>query len=97
MRYSFYCALCFLITGCSTQYSCDIDVAFSNVTPMVEEANAAFDKAEKELLNIKPDDIVRPDPDISKCPCKGSGVITHGDGHQTQCPYHSKTMNILKR
>lgn len=31
-----------------------------------------------------------PNSDAAKCPCKGSGQITHGDGHQTPCPYHSK-------
>ena len=29
-----------------------------------------------------------PDPDPAKCPCKGTGIITHGDGHTTECPYH---------
>lgn len=40
--------------------------------------------------NVDPDvtpDLV-PDPDPEKCPCKGTGVITHGDGHKTECPYH---------
>ena len=31
-----------------------------------------------------------PDPDINKCVCDGTGIITHGDGHTTPCPYHSK-------
>jgi len=31
-----------------------------------------------------------PNPDINKCACKGTGSITHGDGHKTPCPYHSK-------
>ena len=92
--------LLLVLVGCSYNYSCDIDAAFSDVTPMVNEANSAFKKAEDEILNIKPvtpDDVVIPDPDPKKCPCKGSGVITHGDGHTTQCPYHSKTTHILKR
>jgi len=32
-----------------------------------------------------------PNPDVNKCVCEGSGVITHGDGHTTPCPYHSKS------
>jgi len=35
----------------------------------------------------------KPDPDPAKCACKGTGVITHGDGHQTPCPYHGKGNN----
>ena len=33
----------------------------------------------------------KPDPDPLKCPCKGTGDITHGDGHITPCPYHQKS------
>lgn len=91
----YWILLCLFLAGCASNYSCDIDAAFSDVTPMVTEANQAFEKAENDLLNIKPDDIVRPNPDVSKCPCGGTGVIKHGDGHQTQCPYHSKTSNII--
>lgn len=36
-----------------------------------------------------PDEIV-PHPDKDKCPCKGTGTITHGDGHKTECPYHGR-------
>lgn len=31
-----------------------------------------------------------PHPDVDKCPCKGTGFITHGDGHKTECPYHGE-------
>lgn len=51
----------------------------------------AFDKAEKEIFDIDPTpnpDVIVPDEDPEKCPCKGTGVITHGDGHTTECPYH---------
>jgi hypothetical protein len=86
-----------LLYGCSQKYNSEIDLAFSDVTPMVQEANSAFSKAEEKLLNVKPDNIIRPDPDPVKCPCKGTGIIKQGDGHTTQCPYHGKTTQILKR
>lgn len=37
-----------------------------------------------------PDDeqVDGPHEDPAKCVCKGTGKITHGDGHQTECPYH---------
>jgi hypothetical protein len=85
------------LSGCCSKYTCDIDAAFSDVTPMVNEANIAFEKAEKEILNVKPDGIIRPDPDPVKCPCKGTGLIKQGDGHVTQCPYHGKTTQTLTR
>ena len=60
----------------------------------------SFDKAEAEgyvafvvnTVEKKEDnnDQIGPDPDINKCACKGTGSITHGDGHKTPCPYHSK-------
>ena len=60
----------------------------------------SFDKAEAEgyvafvvnTVEKKEDnnDQAGPDPDINKCACKGTGSITHGDGHKTPCPYHSK-------
>jgi len=29
-----------------------------------------------------------PHEDPAKCVCRGTGKITHGDGHQTPCPFH---------
>lgn len=26
-------------------------------------------------------------PIVKECECKGTGTITHGDGHKTPCPY----------
>ena len=54
---------------------------------------AAFEAAEKKYLDNDPtpptpDDDLKPHPDPAKCPCKGTGRITHGDGHSTPCPYH---------
>jgi hypothetical protein len=53
----------------------------------------AFDNAEKKVLSDSV--IVVPVPkgpheDPKKCVCGGSGTITHGDGHKTPCPFHSK-------
>ena len=86
------------LCGCSSkQYSCDIDAAFSDVTPMVEQANVAFKSAEDKILNIKPDEILKPDPDPAKCICKGTGLIKQGDGHVTKCPYHGNSTTTMKR
>jgi len=46
---------------------------------------ASFTEAEVDP-DVAPDLV--PNPDAAKCPCKGTGVITHGDGHTTECPYH---------
>lgn len=91
--------VCFLILlcGCCTKYNCNIDSAFNNVEPMINEVNAAFDKAEKELLNVEPDTVPGPHPDPAKCICKGTGIIKQGDGHTTKCPYHGVSSTILKR
>lgn len=42
--------------------------------------------------DASPDDeetVDGPHEDPEKCVCKGTGKITHGDGHQTDCPYHA--------
>ncbi len=64
----------------------------SYVSEWQEKAKASFDKAEAEILIIKPkpDNIVGPNPDVSKCICKGTGVIVQGDDHKTPCPFHYK-------
>lgn len=46
------------------------------------KAVKAFDTAESKVLNVSPD---KPDV-VEKCPCNGTGVIVHGDGHRTACP-----------
>tara|TARA_B100001094_G_scaffold332984_1_gene407689 strand:- start:558 stop:962 length:405 start_codon:yes stop_codon:yes gene_type:complete len=55
----------------------------------------SFDKAESEIYKVPSPDIVGPDPDPKKCICGGSGVIVHGDGHKTTCPYHGKKMSQI--
>ena len=57
--------------------------------------NDAFDRAENDILdnlpNPDPDpEPLGPDPDPDKCVCGGTGIITHGDGHTTDCPYHKQ-------
>jgi len=79
--------------GCNTE---DITNMYAEyVEQWKKEISNAFDLAEVKIYNIKPnpDDIVGPHPDPDKCVCKGSGWITHGDGHKTPCPYHAKKIN----
>lgn len=96
----YYCIIFLFLaicSGCSKQYTYNIDSIFDGVSLIVEEANVAFAKAEAKILVVNPDNIIRPDPDAAKCPCKGTGLIKHGDGHTTKCPYHEKSTAILKR
>lgn len=60
-----------------------------NVDELKKLAARSFDEAEIKVYNVKPvPDIVGPNEDPAKCICRGSGVIVHGDGHTTSCPYH---------
>ena len=70
-----------------------------NFSLIKKSSEFSYDKAEAEgyvafvANSVKKKDNnneVGPDPDINKCACKGTGSITHGDGHKTPCPYHSK-------
>ena len=64
------------------------------VEDLVTQVNQAFDEAEKSVLGTNPDppkpEPIGPHPDPDKCICKGTGIIIHGDGHTTDCPYHKK-------
>lgn len=41
----------------------------------------------KTILNSNETPDISPTPDNQDCPCnKRTGVITHGDGHQSKCP-----------
>ena len=87
---------------CGSLYIPDISIieeeikqsTHTNVEVWKAEAKQAFVKAEEEVLKPEPDPditpVPEPNPDAKKCPCKGSGWITHGDGHKTPCPYHSE-------
>ena len=66
----------------------------SDVEPIINRTELAFKQAESKVLTVVPDDDIEPlgpDPDASKCACKGTGRIVHGDGHTTDCPYHSSS------
>ena len=71
----------------------DVELVKGQVDGMLLDVHQAFNEAENDILNIEPDpepdpEPLGPDPDASKCICKGTGIITHGDGHTTDCPYH---------
>jgi len=73
----------------------DTDVVMmyaSLVEQWKEQISKSFDEAERLVYNVVPDidDELIPNEDPAKCPCKGTGVIVHGDGHDTPCPFHSK-------
>jgi len=61
------------------------DVTFQ-LDPLEAEGYVAFVVNADEPDNE--DSVLKPDPDAKKCICKGTGIITHGDGHTTDCPYH---------
>ena len=64
------------------------------VNTIMKNIVTAFGLAETTILKVKPDipddTPDGPHPDVNKCVCRGTGKITHGDGHQTDCPYHGK-------
>ena len=78
--------------GCKTE---DIANMYSGyIEEWKKQVDSAFDEAEIKIYNIKPTpDIVGPNEDPDKCVCKGTGVIRHGDGHTTACPYHGSKFN----
>jgi hypothetical protein len=84
------------ILGCDPNYGFqqeDITKMYASyVDAWQKEAKISFDQAEAVVFSVKPkpDEIVGPNPDVSKCICKGSGIIVQGDGHKTPCPYHHK-------
>ena len=63
-------------------------------SPVISTQLMAVSFVEEE---VKPDipDLV-PNEDPAKCPCKGTGKITHGDGHQTDCPFHGNQDSTSK-
>lgn len=56
-----------------------------SVTELRKVVVEAINKVEKVLLGDRPDPKPKP-PEPNKCPCNGTGYITHGDGHKTVCP-----------
>jgi hypothetical protein len=86
----------FLLLSSSTAYALpEINMAqvyTSLVDQWREEIKNAFEQAEKLIYNVVPnpdEDLLIPDEDPAKCPCKGTGTIKQGDGHETECPFHS--------
>jgi hypothetical protein len=64
----------------------------SDIAPIISSTESAFTQAESKVLKAVPDDDIEPlgpNPDVNKCICKGTGKIVQGDGHKTDCPYHS--------
>ena len=59
------------------------------VKKMIDDTVEAFEDAESKVFKkpVTPD-VDGPHPDADKCVCKGTGKITHGDGHTSPCPYH---------
>ena len=78
--------------GCNTEDLTNMYAGY--IEQWKQEITNAFDEAEIKVYNITPTpDIVGPDEDPDKCVCKGTGVIRHGDGHTTPCPYHGSKFN----
>lgn len=94
---SFALLLPFIFSGVIRTKDTNFSMSKTNVDDLVYSANNAFSKAEKEIFDIKPkpdENIIRPNPDPKKCPCKGTGRIIHGDGHTTECPFHGAGLII---
>ena len=67
------------------------DLTSESIQPIISRTEEAFTKAETSVLKTVPDDEpLGPDPDPEECICKGTGKIVQGDGHVSDCPYHSK-------
>ena len=71
----------------------------TDIQPIIERTEEAFSESEASVLKVVPDedeDVLGPDPDPEKCICKGTGKIVQGDGHVSDCPYHSKKSEATK-
>ena len=69
----------------------------TDLQPIIDRTQEAFSESEASVLKIVPDDEpLGPDPDPEKCICKGTGKIVQGDGHVSDCPYHSKKSEVSK-
>jgi len=77
--------------GFSSKYSLTND----DINTIINNTTQAFTQAEGDVFGLSPvipdDGPLVPDPDPTKCICGGTGKIIHGDGHETDCPYHAKT------
>lgn len=91
----FHSAIILLALSSTAYCISDTDVVMmyaSLVEQWKEQISKSFDEAERLVYNVVPDidDELIPNEDPAKCPCKGTGKIVHGDGHDTPCPFHSK-------
>jgi len=86
--------------NCCTLETKDIANMYENyIEDWKNKSKRAFDEAEAKIFTTpKPPVVIVPmeDPDPAKCICKGTGIITHGDGHKTPCQYHGVNKQLLK-
>jgi len=61
-------------------------VTLRDWAPVIATQLMTVSFVEEEVKPDVPD--LAPNEDPDKCPCKGTGKITHGDGHKTDCPFH---------
>jgi hypothetical protein len=98
------CVLLGILFSVKSEVSSRNSLTNDETNTIINKIDEAFDLAEQKVLKIEPipdDEPSKPDPDVNKCVCKGTGVITHGDGHTTDCPYHkrevaSKNMECIR-
>lgn len=81
------------VAGCNLVAIPDTIVPIRDWTPLISVQMMSATLSAKE--DVKPDvpDLV-PHEDPDKCPCRGTGVITHGDGHKTECPFHGSEQGV---
>jgi hypothetical protein len=82
----FVLSVAFLIGGCSQSFL----EAYVDTTDWTPTISVSLAIATLDTPDPAPDNIPEPNPDPEKCPCKGTGILTHGDGHTTPCPYHGE-------
>jgi hypothetical protein len=80
----------FVALGCSK--SEPVYVSGADWTPTISVSLGVATLANEATPDVVPDNSPEPHPDVDKCACKGTGVLTHGDGHTTPCPYHAKSV-----
>lgn len=86
-----------LLFGIGSSFSHSVSNEEAN--KILSDTIKAFQGAENDVFKKpivpEPDG---PHPDVEKCVCKGTGKITHGDGHTSPCPYHgSKQSSSTER
>lgn len=94
-----------LLCGCNSIQFGDVnpkdvrDMYSSYVEEWKNECVISFNNAEKEIFkeDNKPVIVDDTNPDPAKCVCKGTGIIVHGDGHKTVCPYHGKSSSTQSK